>query len=103
MKATIRAKLVAKQSGVYANYVFEDLNEETSSLGKYVTVTIPPNWQNVREIKVGDCGFLEYDYVSAGESYLQRATNTTNTYKYTANYFMNFIKDTKEDNKEYNF
>lgn len=40
---TILGKLVAKQDGVYKNYVFQNLDQADNSLFKYTTVTICPN------------------------------------------------------------
>ena len=43
MQNTIRSKLVAKQDGVYKNYVFQNLDQENNSIFKYITVTLCPN------------------------------------------------------------
>lgn len=43
MKETIKAKLVAIQSGVYTNYVFKNLDELENSELRYITVTRCPN------------------------------------------------------------
>lgn len=42
-KITIHGKLVAKQDGIYINYVFKNLDEDDKSLYKYITVTQCPN------------------------------------------------------------
>lgn len=103
-KLTIRGKLVAKQDGIYQNYVFQNLEEGDKSLYKYITVTICPNWQNVERMKIGDTGFLTAEYVVSGEPYIDKSTGMECRYKNTAIYFMNFVKDNKEiQNKEYNF
>lgn len=105
MKTTIRAKLVAVQDGSYTNYVFKNLEEDETSKYRYVTTTKCPNWQYNNKIQIGDVGFLEYEFAEAGESYFDLSSNTTQQYKYTACYFMNFIKENnKDDNvKEFNF
>lgn len=103
-KLTIRGKLVAKQDGVYRNYVFQNLDESDTSLYKYITVTICPNWQNVERMNIGDTGFLTAEYVTSGEIYVDKLTGEETRYKNTAIYFINFIKDNKEiQTKEYNF
>lgn len=43
MRNTIKGKLVAKQDGVYKNYVFQNLDQADNSIFKYVTVTECPN------------------------------------------------------------
>lgn len=104
MKTTVRAKLVAVQEGVYTNYVFQNLEEAENSKYRYITVTKCPNWQYNNKIKIGNVGFLEYEFAEEGQTYLDHTTEKIQTYKYTAFYFMNFIKEEKKDNqKEFNF
>ena len=104
MKETIRAKLVAVQEGVYTNYVFKNLEEAENSKFRYITATKCPNWQYNNKIYIGDEGFLEYEYAQAGDSYYDLSTDSIQQYKYTSNYFMNFVKEEKRDNtKEFNF
>ena len=104
MKETIRAKLVAVQDGVYTNYVFKNLEEAENSKFRYITATKCPNWQYTNKIYIGDEGFLEYEYAQAGDSYYDLSTDSIQQYKYTSNYFMNFVKEEKRDNiKEFNF
>ena len=43
MRNTILSKLVAKQDGIYKNYVFQNLDMPENSIFKYITVTICPN------------------------------------------------------------
>lgn len=103
MKNTINAKLVAKLNGSYTTYVFQNLEEQESSESRYITVTKCPNWQYYGEINIGDEGFLEYEFVKAGDEYFDLSSNKTECYRYTRNYFMNFIKQTKDNTKEYIF
>lgn len=103
MRNTILSKLVAKQDGIYKNYVFQNLDMPENSIFKYITVTICPNWQVNEVIKIGDVGFLEYDFVEAGEDYFERASQITKQYNYSTNYFMNFIRQKEEINKDYKF
>lgn len=104
MKTTVRAKLVAVQEGVYTNYVFQNLEENENSRYRYITVTKCPNWQFNSKIHVGDSGFLEYEFAEAGDSYFDLGSESIQQYKYTACYFMNFIKEEKKDNqKEFKF
>lgn len=53
---------------------------------------------------IGDEGFLTYEYAEAGDTYVDPNTEEIKRFKYTALYFMNFIKTQKEiQNKDYNF
>lgn len=88
---------------MYTNYVFQNLEMQEISIYRYVTVTKCPNWQFSNKIKIGDIGFLEYEYAEAGEEYFDRTSNSKKQYSYTSNYFMNFIKETRDEQKEYNF
>lgn len=92
MRITIHAKLITKQDGFYPIAVFQNLEEPLHSLIRFITVTVLPNW-NISLPNIGDCGYLEYEYVEAGDPYFERLTGNKELYKYTACYFMNFIKD----------
>lgn len=92
MKTTIRGKLVAKLDEQYTTMVFQNLDELNDSLLRYVTVTKLPNWTGSIP-NIGDVGFLEYEYVNAGDEYYQRNTGVKETYKYTQCYFLNFVKE----------
>lgn len=103
MKTTIRAKLVAKQDSIYKLLVFQNLDETENSLLRYITTTKLPNW-NGQDPEIGDTGFLECEYVDAGDNYFQRNTGSQEQYKYTSCYFLNFIKDKETiTTKDYNF
>lgn len=102
MKLTIKAQLVAVQQDFYTNYVFQNLELLEENENRYITVTKCPNWQS-NKIDIGDCGFLEYEFANAGDTYFDVSSNSTKSYNYTANYFMNFIKQTRDNTKEYNF
>jgi hypothetical protein len=82
------AKLVAIRRDYYTVYVFKLVED-----GTYLMCTRLPNW-NVPEIKVGDVGFLNYNVVKAGDSYYNPNTDSTETYKYSNLYFINFINKT---------
>lgn len=103
MKTTIKAQLVAVQKDIYTNYVFKNLDEIENSEERYKTVTKCPNWQGSNNMLIGDVGYLTYEFAEAGTSYFDISSNETRQYNYTANYFMNFIKETKDLEKEYNF
>ncbi len=54
-------------------------------------------------IKIGDVGYLLYEEANAGETYVT-PDGLTHTYKYSAIYFINFIKEINIDNtKEFEF
>lgn len=46
-----------------------------------------------------------YEFAEAGQEYINNVTGETKKYRYTANYFMNFIKEKtiKDNTKEFNF
>ena len=104
MKTTIRGKLVAKLDEQYTTMVFQNLDEPNNSLLRYVTVTKLPNWTGTVP-SIGDTGFLECEYVNAGDEYYQRNTGVKETYKYTQCYFLNFIKELDKEsiNNNYKF
>ena len=105
MKETVRAKVVAIQPGIYTNFVFQNLDVPDNDLYRYLTITMCPNWICPESINIGDEGYVVYEYAKSGEPYIEASTGETKTYKYSAYYFMNFIKSNKEMNnvKEFKF
>ena len=102
--STLYCKLVAIQDGQYTVYVFENLNEESTSKSKYIMCTKLPNWEYSEILQTGDIGFLQCEFTISGESYYKTSTNSNEIYKYTNCYFINFIKEKdKTINKEFNF
>ena len=89
---TTHATLVAKKSGIYEIYVFQQDNQE------FIMCTKLPNW-GVYNINIGDSGFLTYEYANAGEEYFDRDTNEKRIYRLTNIYFKDFIKDIKSKEK----
>ena len=83
---TAEAKLVAKRSGVYTNYVFKDLESN-----KYVFCTRLPNWQ-IPEIDIDDIGYLHYMDVRSGDEYVVPNTGECISYRYNNTYLINFVK-----------
>lgn len=103
IKCTFKCKLVEFQDGQYKNYVFLNLEETTDIFMKYITATQVPNW-NQQEIKIGDTGYLECEYVKPGDTYLRKDKDIPERYNYSACYLLKFIKDTpKVDIKEFKF
>lgn len=103
MRATVHAKFITMQDGIYPLYVFENLEENRNSLLKFITTTRLPNWSGSLP-NIGDVGFLECEYVDAGDEYYKRNTGNLEQYKYTACYFLNFIKEKEKiENKDYKF
>lgn len=103
MKSTIRAQLVAVQDGIYKNYVFKNLDEDERSKNRYLMITQCPNWQYHDNITIGQKGFLEYEIAEAGENYYNKNSNESQQYRYTAFYFMNFIKEEKKKDNTKSF
>ena len=103
MRTTFLGEVVAVRLGQYSNYVFKNLDEQNNSLLRYFTVTKVPNW-NCKELEIGDIGYVECEYVNAGETYFQASTGNIETYNYTVCYLINFIeKQEKIEQKEFNF
>lgn len=103
MRATYLGEVVAIQPGQYTVYVFKNLDENNNSLFRYFTVTKLPNW-NCKNLQIGDIGYVECDYVNAGDSYYQTSTGETSIYNYTVCYLINFIeKQQTITTKEFNF
>jgi len=103
MRTTYYGEVVAMQPGQYTVYVFKNLDEPNNSLLRYITVTLLPNW-DCDKPNIGDKGYIECDYVNAGERYYRASTGNTEVYNYTVCYLINFIK--KEEiikQKEFNF
>lgn len=103
MRITIKGQLVAIHEELYTNYVFKNLDEPNNSFMRYVTLTQCPNWMGNKP-NIGDIGFVEYEYVEAGDNYFCRETGDKLQYNYTACYFISFIKDVEKiTNKEFKF
>lgn len=90
MDTTIEAEFICKREGWYSNYVFKNLEDDT-----YIMCTVLPNWE-VPPLLSGDTGFLTYCYVEAGQEYTDSSLKTRK-YRYTKNYFKDFIKNIKEE------
>lgn len=90
METTAHGKLVAKRDGIYTVYVFETKPKE------YVMCTKLPNW-GVYNINIGDTGFITYQPAESGESYVDRETGETRTYKFSNIYFKDFVKDIEKN------
>ena len=100
---SFRGKLVASQEDFYSQFVFQNLDEQDDSLLRYITVTKLPNW-DIPRLEIGDIGFVQCEYVDAGDRYYERSTGNTEIYKYTSCYFINFIKEKEKiEKKIYNF
>jgi len=52
---------------------------------------------------VGDEGFLEYEDVKKGDIYKDKITGEDKQIQYDNLYFMNFVKQIKDNVKEYSF
>lgn len=103
MRTTFLGELVAKQPGQYTLYVFKNLDQGNNSLLRYFTVTQTPNW-NIPPLELGATGYVECDYVNAGDQYYQVSTGEQQTYNYTVCYLLNFIEQQpKIITKEFKF
>lgn len=84
---TVRVKLKALRKGDYTVYVFHNLDQDS-----YIMITKLPNWGEYH-LKIGDEGFLTYKEVIAGETswFDHRNTRQQILYRYTGNYFVDFV------------
>lgn len=94
MNKIIYGELLAMKEGKYTVYVFEDVNTHELHM-----CTKLPNWQ-VPDLNIGDRGYFEIQYVQAGENYFRRDLNMNWVYQYSNVYFVNFINESKTDNKD---
>lgn len=92
-KYTIYCQIKAILPGLYTQLVVEDLNREYTDVYKYVTVVRCPNWECSESMDIGDVGYLQFQSVREGENWYNAETKEYETYKYTNNYFMGFIKE----------
>ena len=92
-RVVIKAKLQTLRKGDYTVYVFKSVDK----VDEYVMVTKLPNW-GFDHLKIGDEGFLSYDVVIAGETtwYDHKNTKDKLAYRYTGNYFVDFVSLTNE-------
>lgn len=95
---TIKCKILAIREGQYSELVVEDVNREYTDDLKYVMLVVLPNWQSDLP-KIGDTGYLEFESVVGGSTKYNNEEDTK-VYKYTNNYFMNFIKEKDLCNKK---
>lgn len=103
MRTTFLGKVVAKRDGMYELIVFQNLDEHDNSLFRYITTTRLPNWEG-QTPSFGDIGYVECEYVNAGDEYWNRSTQAVDSYNYTACYFIHFIPKQEDINiKEFNF
>lgn len=80
---------------MYSSYVFKNLEEPDKSWDRYITVVECPNWQSSCSAQIDQIGFLEYEPVHAGDTYVERGTGLEKAYTNTANYFINFIPEVR--------
>lgn len=78
-------KLLAIREDTYTMYVFQDLDNM-----EFIMCTRLPNWQTPN-ITIGSEGYLQYNIVTAGESYYHPDTDTNVKYNYTNSYYVNFV------------
>lgn len=101
---TVYAKIIQIREGQYTYIIVEDLNRELTDDYKYLTLVKLPNWDDIH-IDIGDVGYVQFESVFGGKSqYLDRDTGEIETYKYSNNYIMSFIKkDIELCNKQFRF
>lgn len=96
---TLHAKLrvACPEELGYKTLIFEDLEYSDSDF-KYITCVLFPNW-NQSPIKVGDVGYLQIKFISAGLDKWFDGKDFI-PYKYTNIQFLKFVLEKEEeDNK----
>lgn len=95
---TLHAKLkaVCNEELGYKTLVFEDLEFKDSDF-KYITCILFPNW-NHTPIKLGEEGYLQIRYISAGKDKWFDGKDFI-PYKYTNIQFLKFVKILDEEYK----
>lgn len=83
----------------YITYVFKCLEPNPPFGHKYVMLTRLPNWQ-VRDIDVGETGYVTYNEVQAGkDKWYCPETGQMIPYNYTNIYFVKFVKEIDNSKK----
>lgn len=59
-----------------------------------------PNWGSEYDLNNGDSGFVTMQEFVGGEQYYDRVTESYQTVRFTNVYLKDFIRDTKNENKE---
>lgn len=95
-KFCIRGQLVGVREGEYTVLVFKDLDAVIVPgyiPYSYVMCTVLPNWQHA-ELQKGQIGYLSYTVVRAGETWYDPESGEHVQYRYSANYFADFVPET---------
>ena len=80
-------EIIAAREGTYSVYVFKSIEDS-----EYILCTRLPNWQ-IPELSIGMKGFLQYQIVRAGDSYITPMGENV-IYRYSNTYIVNFINKT---------
>ena len=101
---TIHCKIVAiQEDGQYTHIVLEDQSRNYDDDLKYVTVVKLPNWDS-NAFELGEEGYVIFQPVEGVTQWFNRNLKDFETYNYSNNYFINFIKKKEICNKkEFNF
>lgn len=83
-----QVQLLAKKDGDYTLYVFKNLEDNAQ---KYIMCTKCPNWTQ-DDLQLFQEGYLKYKTVIGyKDTWFDNKTMTEMFYKYSANYFYEFI------------
>jgi hypothetical protein len=88
--------LLAIRNGNYTVYVFKNLQDNSLMM-----CTKLPNWI-IPIIDVGEEGYIKFQKAEAGMKYYNPSTGAYDTYKYSNNYILNYIKKTDITNSNIN-
>jgi len=99
---TIKCQFIASDSDMmgYSTYVFKVLEDNLTFGHNYLMVTRLPNWEH-RQLELNEIGYLTYNEVEGGkDKWYCPETGEFIPYKYTNIYFIKFVKEKDNSNKD---
>lgn len=91
MEKVLYVQLLGIRAEDYTTYVFKIL-DTTDITNQFIMAVKPPNWKN-QNLEIGDIGFVKIQKAIAGQPFIDK-DGTKNIFKYSCNYFLDFIKET---------
>lgn len=90
---TVHARLLSytEDIGGYTVYVFENLDTK-EWYTQYIMCTRFPNWNDIWP-QIGDTGYLEIMYISAGDKYYDRNSDIYEKYRFSNIQYSRFVKE----------
>ena len=97
----VKCQLVALECDIldYHTLVFKILEDNCPFGHNYCMCTVFPNWQS-KMPEIGEIGYLDYDEVSAGDTYYNRDTDSIMKYNFSNLIFKKFVKEQDNSKKD---